>query len=1022
MRIELLGRVRAVGDDGSPLEIRGARLRVLLARLALDPGRVVPADALVDDLWAAGLPADAANALQALVSRLRKALGGPETVESVAGGYRLAARAEDVDAHRFEDLLARGRKELAADRPQAASTLLTEALGLWRGPALEDLDGAAFAGASAARLEELRAAAAEERFEAELRLGRHAEILADLEAAGARHPLRERLAALRMRALTSAGRQAEALAVYENVRAALADQLGVDPGQELREAHLAVLRGSYDRPAARAEPRLPARLTSFVGRDEELRTVLTLMEGSRLVTVVGPGGAGKTRLAVEAVVRHRAYRDGRLWFVPLAGVETADRLADAVLGALRSADLRPPDGRSLPADPAGQVAELLAGGEAVLVLDNCERLVDGVAELVYALLGRLPYLIVLAVSREPLAITGEALCPLGPLGREAAVRLFTDRALSVRPGLAPDPEAVADICRRLDGLPLALELAAARLRSMSVEQVARRLDDRFRLLTSGDRVALPHQRTLHAVVQWSWDLLSEPERALARRFSAFQGGVDEGAVSAVCAEQDGPYVLDALVEKSIVEAAGGRYRMLETVRAFAAEELARSGEQEAVGDRLIDHFTRLAEAQEPLLHTRDQLGAFAVFDAEYDNMVVALRSAIAAGDAGAAARLTVSLFWYWNVRYDARAENFMAEVLQLGDALPERPRAAITAMHELANDHSRFPGAERIRTLIGDCVRTGAMEDYWVLVPVILGTAFTQGLDDLAERELRRALEHHEPWVRACAHWVEAFVLVERGDWQAGTRARAVALRGFEELGERYGMAWTLLAAAQSASVDGDHGTALEHYRRGVTVATELGAGEEIWHRTWLAAELVRAGDATSARREIEAVRRRAEGGMRRHSEMELHRRIADLHRRAGELDQAERALDDMEALARELSVEEEAIENLVAPDRMAILLAAGQAGRARALLPAAVSGTAAQGATARAAELLARLLLLEGDPAGAATALGLSAAIRGAFDRGEPELAALAEDLRARLGTPEYDRAYRRGAELPRQDALASL
>ncbi|MBB5084994.1 hypothetical protein HNR40_010505 [Nonomuraea endophytica] len=183
--------------------------------------------------------------------------------------------------------------------------------------------------------------------------------------------------------------------------------------------------------------------------------------------------------------------------MPLAGVETADRLADAVLGALRSADLRPPEGRSLPADPAGQVAELLAGGAAVLVLDNCERLVDGVAELVYALLGRLPYLIVLAVSREPLAITGEALCPLGPLGREAAARLFTDRALSVRPGLAPGPEAVADICRRLDGLPLALEPAAARLRSMSVEQVARRLDDRFRLLTSGDRVALPHQPLLH---------------------------------------------------------------------------------------------------------------------------------------------------------------------------------------------------------------------------------------------------------------------------------------------------------------------------------------------------------------------------------------------------------------------------------------------------------------------------------------------------------------------------------------------
>ncbi|MEO3790719.1 BTAD domain-containing putative transcriptional regulator [Nonomuraea sp. B10E15] len=1043
MRIELLGPVRAHADDGTPIEIGGLRVRMLLARLALSPGRMVRAEVLIDALWPAGLPREAANALQALVSRLRKALRGAGELESRAGGYRLVVRGQDVDAHRFEELAARGRRELAADRPQAAAATLGEALGLWKGTALADMTDVPFADEAAARLEESRVAAAEDRFDAEVRLGRHHEVLAGLEAAGGRHPLRERLAALRMRALHAAGRQSDAMAVYEETRAALAEQLGVDPSPELRETHLAMLRGELDGPVRRAERRLPRWLTNFVGRHDEVKLLLELLETSRLVTVVGPGGVGKTRLAVEALTGHPACRSGRVWFVPLSGVDTPGRLTDAVLGALSSSGPRRPEQRAEPREPVDAMAALLTGGAAVLVLDNCERLVADVAELAHQLLGRLPYLTVLTTSRESLGIVGEALCRLGPLdvpttaeeaAATASVRLFLDRAARVRPRFALDEStvgSVVDVCRRLDGLPLALELAAARLRSMSIGQIASRLDDRFRLLASGNRAAPAHQRTLRAVVEWSWASLAEAERTLARRLSVFPGGAAEAAVEAVCSSDDGDtgdtaYVLGALVEKSMVEADGEprpRYRMLETVRAYAAEQLLEAGEREAVEARFVRHFRRLAEQHEPLLRTRDQVSSMAVLDADYDNLVLALRMAVAAGDACSAWRFLPALTWYWNMaRFDPRAESLLEEVLGFGDLLPGDVRAAFAAVRVLAGNSGLLPGAERARSLIDDCVRTGAMERFPILVPVVLPSAFFLGLDDLAERELRRARGHEDPWARACACWVEAYVRADRGDWQGGASARAEALRRYERVGERQGLALALVSTARAHSVQGEHDRAIAAAHRGVVLASELGSEEETWHRTCLATARMRGGDLEGAWREVAQARRRMSGRAHRHAELELQRCVADLHRRCGDGARADQALDQLEALAGELSVQPETAETMVAPARVATLLAAERTAEARRMFPGAVRAAFAARDVAPAAELLARLLLAEGDPAGAATALGMSQAIRGVFDQGDPELRDLVAELAERLGAPEYGQAYRRGARLPRDRALDRL
>ncbi|MEV0298135.1 BTAD domain-containing putative transcriptional regulator [Nocardia sp. NPDC050710] len=1066
MRIALLGPVTAHTDDGAPIDIGGVRLRMLLARLAVEGGRPVSVDGLIDGLWGEEPPAEAAGALQALVSRLRKALRGAGSVDFGAGGYQLSVRPDDVDAYRFEELAGRGRRELAAGKAEAAAGVLAAAAALWHGPALADVLEAPFADLAASRLNDLRAAAAEDRFDAELRCGGHAAVLADLESAAAERPLSERLAALRMRALAASGRQSDALAVYEQMRERLGDELGVDPSAELRETHLALLRGELERPAAQPEPaasRIPLRLTSFIGRERELDRLAALLSESRLVTVVGPGGAGKTRLSVEAISRHRAHERGKVWFVPLAGVGDADQLADAVLGALGPGDLRAADGAGS-TGPVERITGLLDVGEVILVLDNCEHLVEAAADLADELLAALPDLRILATTREPLAITGESLIQLGPLplpeaasaagspvesgaasewlataefaavAASPAVRLFVDRAVGVRADFALDPAnaaAVVEICRRLDGIPLALELAAAKLRSMSVEQVARRLDDRFRLLTTGSRTALPRQRTLLALVEWSWDLLDEPERVLARRLSIFPGGATLAALETVCADirlpaDDVLYVIGALVEKSVVEVSADsdpRYRMLETIRAYAYDRYADSGDD--VAQRFADHYLAVAEANEPLLRTRDQLRALRVFDAEHENLVAALRFALDRAEAARAAEFVAALFWYWGIRgMSTQFESYLARVLHLEAALPDRVRAAFRLIRLMAGAPVRedVPVLE----LIAECTAAGALEFHPALLLFTPQLAYSSGDTELGDRLLALALDSSDPWVRASALWSRDDVHVEQGDRRTGASARLAALRDFEAVGDRWGLGMALLAIGREHSLRGEHREAIAVFERGVAVSAELDGEDDLFHcRARLIAERMRSGDLAGAERDIESVRRRAGARGYRRMSAEILFSVAEWHRRAGDPAAADRAVDELESVADRLLLPADMAAGLIAGARMANRLAERSAAAARALLPAAVAGLLAWGnasITAQAAELEASLLLLEDDPAAAATALGMSEVIRGAFDAGEPILAALVEDLIDRLGESDYRDAYRRGAEMPRELALEAL
>ncbi|MER5727540.1 BTAD domain-containing putative transcriptional regulator [Streptomyces sp. NPDC002138] len=1037
VRVELLGPVQVYADDGTPVEVGGVRLRMLLARLALEGGRPVSVDSLVDGLWGGAPPADAANALQALVSRLRRALRGAAAVESASGGYRLPVRAEDVDVHRFEDLSARGRRELAAGRPGEAAPLLGAALGLWRGAALADVLDAPFAGPVATRLDALRTAAAEDRCDAELRLGRYAEVLADLEAAAGERPLSERVAGLRMRALSAAGRQSDALAVYGAVRARLDEELGVVPSAELSEIHLALLRGELGSPtgrAAEAAPsRLPARLTSFVGREDELARLGRQLERSRLVTIVGPGGAGKTRLSLEAAARDGAHARGRVWLVPLAGVSAPDGLTDAVLGALGSTDGGLYDaGQGQRATPFERMAALFGSGDALLLLDNCEHLVEAAAQLAIELLDQLPELRILATSREALAITGESLCHLGPLdvptgspepaeaAQSPAVRLFVDRAAGVRADFTLDDttlDAVVEVCRRLDGIPLALELAAAKLRSMSVEQIARRLDDRFRLLASGSRTALPRQRTLLALVEWSWDLLDEPERILARRLSVFPGGATVPALEAVCADAslpaaDIPYVLDALVEKSLVGAVDDgtgepRYRMLETVRAYAARRLAEAepgvgpgvgpgggdgpGSGDAVSRRYTAYFLALAEEYEPRLRTREQLRAIEVFDAEHDNLVLALRWVAEAGDADLAARFAAAMYWYWGIRgMSARLDTHLPE------AAPEGESATAREFHPA------------------------------LLLLRMSRVSFPAGAAGPGPAAAGDPLDSPDPWVRAGAHLARDFALTEQGDLVSGAESRMAALRGFEEVGDRWGLVMSLLPIGRDHSLRGEYPEAIATFERTVALSSELGTEDYLYlSKARLARERRRSGDLEGAFRDLHAAHRQARERGQLRLEANILVGLANVHRRAGDLARSDATLDRLEALSVRRPSLRETARDLIVSTRIENRLAEGDAAAARALLPEAAGALLGQGAGAAlawVAELLGGLRTLEGAPEDGARSLGMSEVMRGAFDRGEPEWRELVDRMVATLGEARFKEAYEEGAAYSRADALRWL
>ncbi|SNQ47910.1 putative ATPase [Frankia canadensis] len=1102
------------GVRAETVDVGGSRLRTLLILLALDPGRTVTTQRLVAGLWGDEPPAAAVGALQALVSRLRRAVPGLP-VEFRAAGYRLAVEPDAVDAVRFERLVGDGREALRLGDAARAAATLRSALDLWRGPPLADVAEAPFARAVVARLEERRLAAVEDRLAAELRLGAAADLIPELRELVAADPARESLTAVLMRALHAAGRPGAALDAYERLRARLADDLGADPSAELRELHITILRGEPGQadpatpapvpvpvpsPAAAAAPDLGVRLdggrrtnlraalTSFVGRSRDADMVQRLVREARLVTLVGPGGAGKTRLAVETARRlldgggeQAGHLPDGAWLVELAPVTAAADVPQAVFAALGLREqvvLNALRMRGVSEDdPTQRLTAALAGRRLLLVLDNCEHLLDPAAAFAEEVLGACPGVRILATSREPLAITGETLWPVEPLAlppmelaaladtesvsRYAAVRLFTDRAMAVRPGFQLAAAAVpanggvsgaADghvasvvrICRALDGMPLAIELAAARLRAMTPEQVAARLDDRFRLLTSGSRTALPRHRTLEAVVAWSWDLLDEPERVLWRRLSIFRGGVTPASARAVCADaftsaggdpagrldpDDVPDLLAALVEKSLlVRGADGpdgpRYRQLETIREYGLHRLDAAGEREALRAAHAAHYLRVAEVAEPRLRARDQLLWLGRLAVEQDNLHAALRGAIRVGDAATAVRMSSALGWYWWLRGRKLEGSQLAEAaLALPGDAPAETRAVAGTLAAL-NAFDGFADLDGARRLLLEAVHSAdeVPGSEHPMLPLMRGfyLMVSDGVGEQARAAFQSCFELPDVWARSISRVLFAFASVNSGDHldEAATRASEARV-AFEALGERWGLAISYGALGELAGLRGDHAMALEYYQRATVLTAELDSNEDSGQfQMNLVGAALALGDIPRARAALADARRSAElaGTAELLSSVALAE--ADLARLEGDLPRARRLV--REAAAGVWFRRSAPQFRSIAATAVAVVeIAEGHLDTARQLLAAAL-GEAVRSTdapiTAKVLVAVADLALCEGEADHAAELLGACGLISRTGDR---DLARVEAAARAGLGEPAFAAARARGEAVPLSQAL---
>ncbi|MFB7179806.1 BTAD domain-containing putative transcriptional regulator [Streptomyces sp. NPDC056257] len=831
MRFGILGDTRA-WHGGGEVPLGGPARRALLALLLVRPGEVVSADRLAEEIDPAGTRS--AHSLQSQVSRLRAALGDGAAIERAGAGYRILVDPQDVDASRFERLAGEGRSALADGDAGRAVVLLREALELWRGPALADLPESETAQAAAVRLEEHRLGALEDRIEAGLRLGDHRAAVPELRELVARHPLRERLAGLLMRALAAEGGQAEALVMFEETRRHLADELGADPSAELTALHRELL--SADPEPTPAAP--PAQLTSFVGRADEVAEVAEMLRVARLVTLIGPGGVGKTRLSVEAAglvgtggAAAGAAAD-QVCFVELAPLRDGAAVPQALLTALglRQNGLQMDGGATTPVD---RLIAALSDQVLLLVLDNCEHLVDEVAGLAARLLATCPRLRVLATSREPLGIIGENLFPVRPLDADAAVRLFTERAAAVRRGFTAGPGTVRRICAALDDLPLAIELAAARSRTLDIDDLAERLDDLLGV-ARGNRTADERHRTLRSVVAWSWDLLTESEQRAAQRFTVFAGGATAEAAARVCGI-DGE-TLESLADKSLLDAAGGRYRMLETIRAYGAERLDAAGEHDSVRRAHARHLLELVRTADPHLRRAEQLEWLPVVAAEHGDLLAALRWAVREPEVRTAFELLATAFNYlWIRGASASVAPTAIELLTaVGEAVPDGLGEEYATCVLLAASASGDAGGQawqRHRAAAGKALAAAWPGDRRGRHPVTLLLWMMRnavGPDPQGAYELVSSQRDcPDPWARAAAHYVSGFGHLGKGDPEAAEDAFGQALDGFRTLGDRWGAALALGTLADTAGARGDRTRAIALTDEALVLTGRLGALED---------------------------------------------------------------------------------------------------------------------------------------------------------------------------------------------------
>ncbi|MGO4615207.1 BTAD domain-containing putative transcriptional regulator [Nocardia sp. 2YAB30] len=908
--VALLGEI-ALRRDGALTPLPGARSRLLLAALALRTGRSRSAQALIDDVWGEQPPRAPMNALHTQVSRLRSAL--PDgALEIGPAGYRLSMGTDQVDLSLVGELVRQARACRTAGDPTGCLDAVWQARGLWRGESGADLPAGGLA-------DELRTAAAHRLAELDALELDARESVGDIDGAlrlarrrNATDPLDEPAQQTLMRLLAAAGRANEALESFAVFRSRLAEHLGTDPGPALVALNTAILCGEPVRSAelapryavggaphsaaagalpsgenavAAAQFQQPAAIglraapNVLLGRTDDLTALEELLRDSRVITVLGPGGSGKTRVANEIGARVAAARPVVL--VELASVRAAEgddarieieAAIAAVLGlsdvTFDSATLR---ARQAP-DARQRLRDAVSARSMLLILDNCEHLIDAVAVVVADLIGIANRLTVLTTSRAPLMITAETVYPLPPLTIDPtgspATELFAARARAVRPGVRLDPDVVAQLCHTLDGLPLAIELAAARVRVMSVEEINERLADRFALLRHGDRSSPERHRTLHAVIDWSWNLLDTAQQVALRRLCRFPAGFTLSAAEAVAggaAVGDVAAAVDGLVNQSLLavlddEVLGTRYRMLETVREYGEEQLARTaGDAESVDIAIMRWARDYADDVARRYLTGDQIELALSVAMELDNLLAALRCAIERRDAATAYTVFPVVGTIWVIRGShTEVVSWAARVIDLEPAVfgPDMPRSdLVLTTYQMVFLHLAYTGGGaralaqlrlRVRRLLRN--RTDLTVNNRFIGRVVL--VRPDGAD--LGRMIAHALRSTDQETRATALLLRANIRENLGDVRGSTvdATRALEIFGHNNV---WSVAMVCRHLGQVCGQTAQYAESVTHYRRSLDMLQRLGAYEDtVETRSMLAASLVGLGELEQAAHELD--------------------------------------------------------------------------------------------------------------------------------------------------------------------------
>lgn len=840
MEFHVLGPLEVLHGEGR-ISLGGPRHRSLLALLLVRPCEVISVDQLADALWTEGIPRRASEMLHVRVSELRRSLGaGADRVVTRRPGYLLRVDEDELDTQRFQRHATSGRAALVGGDPVTAERELRAALALWRGPVLPEISDRLIARPEIYRLERLRLQVLEDHVQSELDLGRHLDVIGETETLTAEDPLRERFWWQRMLALYRASRQAEALRVYQQVCAHLAAELGIDPGPELRQLHTAILRqdpaldltGLPIAIRGRTPNNLPARLTSFVGRREELAEISALLGTARLVTLTGVGGCGKSRLATEiAAAQLDTYPDG-VWIVELAVLSDPLLITSTIAKVLGIHEH--PDRQLL-----DLVLERLREARTLVVLDNCEHLVEGVADLVGELLGHCSEVRVLCTSRELLGIQGEVLRSVPGLGTSDAVRMFADRARAVRAGFELTDTTtgdVAEICRRLDGLPLGIELAAASTSTFCPARILAGLDDCFGLLAKGKRLISARHRTLHAVVGWSYELLDEQERLVFEQLSVFVGSFTFEAAAAICVATDIADLLDRLIGKSLLIAESVapreyRYRLLEVLRVFGMEKLSLRGQVDLVRARHAEFFRALTELAGAGLRGREQARWLDCLGEEHTNLRAALEFSLGRGDAETAAKLAGSIYPFWDLRgHYSEGRQWLSRVLTVGRniSVPSRTRVlmAATTLAVIQGDFESAGMSAGEAVLLGRQAReaAGVAHALSYLGLMAIHTGELDRAASLLHESLDTASAVGAGWERAWALVFLAVLALADRDCDRALDVTERAEAALETVGDPEALGWVLVIRAAADWHMLNTSRAATEVQAGLNVFGDLGA------------------------------------------------------------------------------------------------------------------------------------------------------------------------------------------------------